>query len=105
MDDAIAQFLLLLYSLSLTVAMLLKLATFVSTFPQWGKLLSKMEQSCFYYLCNFLHCTGVLFTSFRLGGFITARVVNPPERKLAKGTSVHCRILVDLSGLFYNIMP
>ena len=45
--DAIVQFLLLLYSLSLTVAMLLKLATFVSTFPQWGKLLSKIEQSCF----------------------------------------------------------
>jgi hypothetical protein len=62
---AIAQFLLLLYSLSLTVAMLLKLATFVSTFPQWGKLLSKMEQSCFYYLCNFLHnknCRNILWT-------------------------------------------
>ena len=25
------------------------------------------------------------------GGFITAIVVNPPERKLAKRTSVHCR--------------
>jgi hypothetical protein len=29
------------------------------------------------------------FASFLYGGFITAIVVNPPERKLAKSTSVH----------------
>ena len=29
------------------------------------------------------------FSSFFSGGFITAIVVNPPERKLAKRTSVH----------------
>ena len=29
------------------------------------------------------------FVSFFSGGFITAIVVNPPERKLAKRTSVH----------------
>ena len=30
------------------------------------------------------------FASFLSGGFITDIVVNPPERKLAKSTSVHC---------------
>jgi hypothetical protein len=33
----------------------------------------------------------VRFSSFLSGGFITAIVVNPPERKLAKHTSVQCR--------------
>ena len=32
------------------------------------------------------------FASFLSGGFITAIVVNPPERKLAKRTSVHCAL-------------
>ena len=36
------------------------------------------------------HCTEVGFACFLSGGFITAIVVNPPERKLAKRTSVHC---------------
>ena len=45
--------------------------------------------------CNSLftghhHCTKVHFASLLSGGFITATVVNPPERKLAKRTSVHC---------------
>ena len=31
----------------------------------------------------------MLFASFFSGGFITATVVNPPERKLAKHTSAH----------------
>ena len=34
--------------------------------------------------------TEVRFTSFLSGGFIIAIVVNPPERKLEKRTSVHC---------------
>ena len=33
-------------------------------------------------------CTEVRFASFLSGGFITAIVVNPPERKLAKRTYV-----------------
>ena len=42
-------------------------------------------------ICFFpLHCTEVHFASFLSGGFITAIVVNPPERKLAKRISVHC---------------
>ena len=45
-----------------------------------------------YYMYNslFLGCTVVRFASFLSGGFITAIVVNRPERKLAKRTSVHC---------------
>jgi hypothetical protein len=36
------------------------------------------------------HCTEVRFASFLSGGFITAIVLNPPERQLmAKRTSVH----------------
>ena len=37
------------------------------------------------------HCTEVRFASFFSGGFITAIVVNPSERRLAKCTSVQCR--------------
>ena len=44
-----------------------------------------------------LHSTGVRFGSFLAGGFITAIVLTPPERKLAKCTSVH-RL-----GFFYKI--
>ena len=33
------------------------------------------------------------FASFLSGGFITVIVVNPPEKKLAKCTSVHCLTL------------
>ena len=39
---------------------------------------------------HIIHCTEVRFTSFLSGGFITSIVVNRPERKLAKRTSVQC---------------
>ena len=39
---------------------------------------------------NVLQCAEVRLASFLSGVFITATVVNPPERKLAKRTSVHC---------------
>ena len=39
-------------------------------------------------------CTEVHFASFLSGGFITAIVINPPERKLAKRTSVRWRALL-----------
>ena len=35
-------------------------------------------------------CTEVCFASFLSGVFIAAIVVNPPEKKLAKRTSVLC---------------
>ena len=34
-------------------------------------------------------CTEVRFANFLSSGFITDKVVNPPERKLAERTSVH----------------
>ena len=34
------------------------------------------------------HCDEVLFASFQFGGFITAIVMNPPERNL--GEYKHC---------------
>ena len=37
-----------------------------------------------------LYCTEVCFASFLSGGFTTMAVINPPERKLAKRTSVQC---------------
>ena len=39
------------------------------------------------------HCAEVRFASFLSGGFITAIVVNPPERKLVKRTSVQFRLI------------
>ena len=41
-------------------------------------------------------CTVVRFASFFSGGFITAIVVNPPERRLAKCTSVQWKKLLIL---------
>ena len=38
-----------------------------------------------------MQCTVVCFDSFLSSGFITAIVVNPPERKLAKRTPVQCK--------------
>ena len=35
-------------------------------------------------------CTEVCFASWPSGGFTTMAVINPPESKLAKRTSVHC---------------
>ena len=37
-----------------------------------------------------LQCTEVRFASFLFGGFTTMAVINPPESKLAKRTSVKC---------------
>ena len=37
----------------------------------------------------FEQCTEVRFASLLSGGFNTMAVINPPERKLAKRTSVH----------------
>ena len=36
-----------------------------------------------------LHCTEVSFASFLSGGFTTMAVMNPPEKKLEKSTSLH----------------
>ena len=39
------------------------------------------------------------FASFFSGGFINTKVVNPPERKLAKRTSVHS---IELTGNYFK---
>ena len=57
---------------------------------------------CMYYLLSlhvflffllsieiFKHCTEVRFSSFLSGRFTTMAVMNPPEKKLKKRTSVH----------------
>ena len=40
------------------------------------------------------HCTDVRFASLLSGGFTTMAVINPPEKKLAKRTSVQCCVLL-----------
>ena len=53
--------------------------------PFWVKLFYKVAWAD--------HCTEVRFSSLLSGGFITAIVVNPPESKLAKCTSVQWETL------------
>jgi hypothetical protein len=49
-----------------------------------------------------IHRTEVRFAGFLSGGFITAIVVNPPESKLTKRTSVHWQIGHYLNFRSYN---
>ena len=50
-------------------------------------------------------CTEVCLASFFSGEFITAIVLNPPERKLAKRTSVRCaNSLSQLLRVVYAIL-
>ena len=58
--------------------------------PSQLKTVSGLKFKAFFQL-NMIHYTEVRFAGFFSGGFITAIVVNPPERRLAKRTSVHCR--------------
>jgi uncharacterized membrane protein len=44
-------------------------------------------------ISNVLQCTELRFASFLSSGFITAILVNPPERKQAKCTSVQCTVV------------
>ena len=58
----------------------------------WYKIAWRGWMLTFCFLSRFItQCTEVRFTSFQSGGFITAIiVVNHPERKLTKRTSVQC---------------
>ena len=54
------------------------------------------------------HCTEMRFASFLSGGFTTMAVINPPERKLERRTSVHCTIIgiaqpKDLFTMFFAV--
>ena len=51
---------------------------------------------------TFDQCTEVSFADFPSGGFITAILVNPPERKLAKRTSV-IFIRYSISPVLYTV--
>ena len=59
-----------------------------------NKLLANLSESRF---------TEVRFTRFLSGGFITAIVVNPPERKLAKCTSVHWAVIRNSSEIVKDL--
>ena len=86
------------------------------TFQFWNSLSTNDSNSAYWYLqilppsthirpYAFIdmrilpHCTEVCFASFFSGGFITAIVVNPPERKLAKHTSVHCKFIRSCTSI------
>ena len=49
----------------------------------------------------FAHCTEVRFASFLSGGPTTLAVINPPERKLAKRTSVQWVAALDLGHTLF----
>ena len=54
----------------------------------------KLAKICTVSLCNF---HSAQFTSFFSGGFVTAIEVNPPERRLAKRTSVQWSEIRNMS--------
>ena len=64
-----------------------------------------IKKSFFYDVEKFPHCTEVRFASFLSSGFTTMVVINPPEKKLAKRTSVHwsrgCHMLILLRNWDY----
>ena len=49
-----------------------------------------------------IKCTEVRFASFLSGGFTTMPVINPPERKLAKRTSVHWFKIYKIVSILQN---
>ena len=53
-------------------------------------------------LTTIVQCTEVRFVSFLSCGFITAIVVNPSERKLAKRTSVQCTKMQVRNSVFFS---
>ena len=53
----------------------------------WPRGLIKLHQPA--------HCTEARFASFLSSGYINVIVVNPPEKKLAKCSSVHCAIAMQ----------
>ena len=69
-----------------------------------SEVLWPSEWSCIYVRSRVAgssaQCTEVRFASFLSGEIITAIVVNPPERKLAKSTSVQwCGTCLNLCAL------
>ena len=57
------------------------------------------------YLEGPTQCTEVCFVSVLSGGFTTMAVINPPERKLAKSTSVQWgKIVSRVACLFFSLI-
>ena len=77
---------------ALVILVHLYLITYVLSFD-WITYIIKAFIKCAPFL-NSNQCIEVRFDSFLSGGFTTMAVLNPPERKLAKRTSVQC-ILLD----------
>ena len=50
------------------------------------------------------HCTEVRFASFLSDGFTNITVINPPEKKLAKCTSVRCGGPADYSYFYATLL-
>ena len=74
----------------------------IKTFPQWFNEKFATLEICIQSI------TEVGFASFLPGGFITAIVVNPPERKLAKRTSVYYlekKIMFQNDQLYIKVGP
>ena len=77
-------------AVSLTGSLILSL---LSVGVVWGAPLWSHHRPCAHF-SHMAHCTEVRFAIFLSGGFTNTAVINPPETKLAKRTSVHCRGLV-----------
>ena len=63
--------------------------------------LRKIVNGHFNPLNEAVQCTEVRFASFLSGGFTTMVVINPPERKPAKRTFVHCSGLISYHFLIF----
>ena len=48
------------------------------------------------FILSFGHCTEVRFVSLLYGVFTTMTVINPPEKKRAKRTIVHCGTVIEI---------
>ena len=58
-------------------------------------IFNEIDSLCFFQsdgqiVLSFTHCTEVRFASFRSCGFTNLAVINPPEKKLEKCTSLQC---------------
>ena len=67
-------------------------------------LYSSIEWNVWKHLGKLQQCREMRFATFLSGGFITMVVINPPEKKLAKHTSVQCRNLFTTLNFFDPIV-
>ena len=79
---------------------------------QIEQVLGLFKSGCNWEVCGLIQRTEVRFASFLSGGFITAIVVNQPEKKLAKRTSVqwctvrgHWMAPQSRHSKLYNLTP